>query len=118
MMAQLYLLLVISFSILIFIVDTTSLKLMPFASQIELIENQTFPLACTLLSNSQITFEWFFNGAKVVNSSNIQLENSAKFSFLTIQNVQRSHSGILECRVKDLSGSTSSTKTKIIVKGK
>lgn len=116
MMAQIYLLFVISFTLL-FYVDTTTLKLMPFASQTELIENQTFPLACTVVTGSKATYEWILNGAKLVNSSNIQLDNSAKFSFLTIRNVQRSHSGILECHVQDLSGSISSTKTKIIVKG-
>lgn len=93
-------------------------KLMPLNSYINLVENMSYPITCAVLAGSQISFDWNHNGIKLTNSSDIQIENTAKFSSLTFKNVKRQHSGIYECQASNSFGQSDRTKTQINVHGK
>lgn len=92
-------------------------KLIPLIDQINVFEKSTVPLMCSLNVGSNIDFEWTHNGVKLTANSNIQIENSSKYSVLTLQNVQRTHAGVYECRVSNSEGEFDITKTQINVKG-
>ena len=69
-------------------------KLLSLNSQIELIENMTYVLACNLLSGVEpIFFKWTFNNLPILsdNSELTMDTNSHKFSLLTFKNVLKYH---------------------------
>ena len=95
-------------------------KLLPLNNHYDLVENITFPLTCSLLSDGgqSTSFQWTANGVQLENSSDFRIEGSSpKFSLLTICNVQRSHAGLYECRAVNRFGETDVTRTKINVQG-
>ena len=92
-------------------------KLIPFNDHIDLVENLTYPLTCTILSGSHISFEWTHNDTKLTNSADVQLENTPTFSFLTLRNIKRHHSGVYACRATNLAGESDQTQTQINVQG-
>ncbi len=95
-------------------------KLVQLHAHYDLVENITFPLTCSLLSDGgqSTAFQWTFNGVQLENSSDYRIDSlSSKFSLLTISFVQRRHSGFYECRVVNSYGEADVTKTKINVQG-
>ena len=95
-------------------------KLVQLHAHYDLVENITFPLTCSLLSDGghSTAFQWTLNGIQLENSSNYRIDSSSsKFSFLTIPFVQRRHSGLYECRALNSFGESDVTKTKINVQG-
>lgn len=95
-------------------------KLLPLNNHYDLVENITFPLTCSLLSDDgqSTTFSWFANGVQLKDDSNYRIDSSSpKFSFLTIPFVQRLHSGLYECRAVNSFGESDVTRTKINVQG-
>src|SRR5699024_5307892 len=92
-MAALYFGIVISFLSFYQPVFAHPPKLTPFVDHIDLVENQTYVLACSLRSGSHITFEWTHSNAKLTSDSDISIETSSKFSVLTFKNAKRQHSG-------------------------
>ncbi len=96
-------------------------KLVPLSSHYDLVENITFPLTCVLLSDDgqSTTFSWTANGVQLEDGSDYRIESSSsKLSFLTIQKLQRRHSGLYECRAVNSFGESDVTRTKINVQGK
>ena len=99
-------------------VSALSLKLMQLNEKIVLVENMTYVLTCALLSGDlhQNFFEWNHNGRKLIENSDVRVENAPKFSLLTFRNVKRHNAGQYECNVRNGDGSDQ-TKTKIVVHG-
>lgn len=93
-------------------------KLMPQISSIDLSENMTYMLVCNLASGSNIIFDWTHNGIKLVNGSNIKIDNSNKISSLTFKNVKQENAGLYECRATNSIGKFDFFRTKINVHGK
>src|SRR5690625_2586950 len=91
--------------------------LLPFPENLNLRANETFYLSCGLVTGSEISFEWTHNGVKLVNSSNVLIESSSKFSSLTFPNVHPYHSGHYECRATNSHGESTVTKTRIHIQG-
>ena len=93
-------------------------KLMPFNDRIELVENVTYVLTCLLQSSgSQSTaFEWTHNEHKLTENPDVQLDNSPKFSLLTLRNVRPQIAGHFECHAHNSDGSDRA-KTTIVVNG-
>lgn len=93
-------------------------KLLDFSNDnIKLIENITYPLSCILISGSRpLMFEWFQNGNKLVNKSNLKLDNQDQMSTLTFLSVKVTNSGQYECRARNQFG-TDSIMTRIFVTG-
>lgn len=100
------------------LIYASPIRLMPLNSHIDLVENMSYPITCAVLSGSQISFDWNHNGITLTNSSDIHIENTAKFSLLTFKNVKRQHSGIYECQASNSFGQSDQTKTQINVQGK
>src|SRR5699024_10190451 len=100
------------------LVSSSPPKLMPLNGNIDLVQNMTFVLPCSLISGSNTFFEWTHNGVKLLNSSSVRIENSPTFSQLTFQSANsQQHDGHYECRVTNLLGQFDVTKTKIRVQG-
>lgn len=76
-----------------------------------LLSENTFQLfSCAVISGVKpFAFEWTFNGKPLKANTNIKIENSENFSFLSIQNVKRSYSGNYTCLSKNSVGSDSIT---------
>ena len=107
--------------LLISIVSASPPKLLPFQSHFDLVENISFVLPCTLLSDGgqSTTFQWTVNGVQLENSSDNRIDtSSSKLSFLTIHNLQRQHAGTYECRAVNSFGEADVTRTRINVQGK
>lgn len=92
-------------------------KLIPLIDHVDLVENLTYPLACTLFSGTEVTFQWSHNGIKLTNSTEVNIESTPKYSFLTFRNIKYSHAGNYECRVTNSLGQFDVIKTRITVKG-
>lgn len=99
-------------------VFSSSPKLMPLISSIDLSKNMTYLLVCNLASGFNIKFDWTHNSIKLINDSNVQIDNSAKFSSLTFRNVQQENAGQYECRATNSFGEFDIIRTKINVNGK
>lgn len=93
-------------------------KLLPLSGDtVELIENITYPITCVLISGSKpVVFEWFQNGNKLLEKSNLKIDNQAQVSILSLTNVRISDSGKYECRAKNPFG-FDSIFTNILIKG-
>lgn len=67
----------------------------------------TFQLfSCAVISGLKpFAFEWTFNRKPLKANSNIKIENSENFSFLSIQSVKQSNSGNYTCLAKNAVGS-------------
>ena len=108
---------VISFQYSITSIFATPPKLIPLIDHIDVLEKSTVPLICSLLVGSDINFEWTLNDLKLTNNSNTLIENSPKYSLLTLQNVQKIHGGVYKCRASNSFKEFDVTKTQINIKG-
>lgn len=99
------------------IVSLSPPKLLPIQNTINLAENMTFTLFCSLLSGSDIHFEWMHNNSKLSNNSQHKLENLPELSLLKFQSIQKHHSGFYECRATNSIGQFDIIKTTINVQG-
>ena len=86
---------------------------MKLPKQIELLQNMSYVLQCNIQSGSipTVTFDWnkLPNSAKLIDSSNIKIENFDKFSTLALKNVQSNDSGTYTCNVRNAHGSDSTS---------
>lgn len=92
-------------------------KLLPLQSSIELFENLTYSLSCSLISGSRpVFFEWLHNGHKIGESVDVQVDSRDRLSMLMFANLQRRHSGKYECRARN-AFSVDVASTNILIKG-
>src|SRR5699024_5681818 len=99
------------------LLSANALELLPLNAKLILRENLTYPLACNLLSGVNVNFKWYHNNVKLTNSSDVHIENSSKFSFLTFRNVQLQHTGTYEWRVTYSFGQNDTTRPQLTVQG-
>ena len=87
--------------------------------KIELVENMTYILQCTLVSGSKpVTFEWFKDNEKISDNDNgVKIENLQAISTLSFSEVRRGHEGTYQCLVSSPFGQDSS-ETRIMINGK
>lgn len=84
---------------------------------IELFENITYTLSCSLISGSKpVVFEWSHNGHPAVGEDDVKIDSTDKSSLLTFHNLQPRHSGHYECRARNAFGFDLAI-TEIVVKG-
>lgn len=107
----------LSFFCFIFNIFAIPPKLLPLIDRVNLPMNTTLPLICNLISDVDASFEWSHNGYKLSNSSDFAIDNTLKFSLLTIKNANRQHVGTIECRVSNSLGEFDTTQTQINVQG-
>ena len=99
-----------------FIAEKPKLLLLS-SNNIELIENITYVLSCSLLTGSKpVQFQWFHNSIQLSPNVNLKIDNSDSYSILTLRNIQQTNSGTYRCEVRNSFG-THSTSATILVKG-
>lgn len=81
-----------------------------FLANLSAIEGTFQIFTCSVISGAEpIFFTYHFNGRPISESSDIKIESSAKFSFLTLQHIKQSDSGSYTCQAKNQYGLNSVT---------